>query len=237
VSDDSLARRYWRALTGVPTIEAFAFYPREREGYGLWLRYWASLLNVRPSQISSRRSMPGVTLSTAVPRNPLTRPYVDGEWIRLPRFDRELRLAATDDIERLSASWTVAGWRFLLREAGPGQVDVLVETDREVPATLVLAVHIAGPAGDRDYFMVFVPDSPGRSVGVLRLPDVQGWIDVAIDGEQTVATLDAGDPTVLARLADSVRATPDPGMPAWAQIVASRPAGDLVRQVIVDAGR
>lgn len=233
MSSDPLARRYWRTLTGIHAKGA----PREREGYSLWQRYWAALLNVRPSQISGRRSMPMTAVATAARPNPLTRPFVDGVRIRLPRFDRALRLAATGDSERLSARWTVGGWEIVLREAGPGQADVLVETDREVPATHMLAVHVDGPFGDRDYFMVFVPDGPGRSVGVLRLPDVAGWIDVTVEGEQAVAALDTRDPTVLKRLADSVRATPDPGLPAWAQIVASRAPGDPLHQAIVDADR
>jgi hypothetical protein len=36
-------------------------------------------------------------------------------------------------------------------------------------------------------------------------------------------------------VAGSVAATPDPGMAAWAEIAASRPAGDPLRRVIEDA--
>jgi hypothetical protein len=189
------------------------------------------LLNIRLPPITAD----GGRAVVPAPRNPLTEPYVDGRLIRLPRFDRAaLRQAATGAAERISVSWKVAGQRFVLRESGPNQVDVLVETDRKVPAEQVLPIRVSGPAGDRDFFMVFVGDRSGRSVGWLRL-DVHSWIDVAADGERDVATLDAGDPAVRALVADSVRATPDPGMSAWAAIVESRPAGDRLRRAIEDA--
>jgi hypothetical protein len=146
-----------------------------------------------------------------------------------------MRLAATGETERMSVSWTVGDRRFVLRESGPGEVDLLVETDQEVPPTQVLPVHVAGPAGDRDLFMVFVPEPLGRAVGVLRLPGVHGWIDVTVGGERAVADLDADDQAVRRSVADSVRATPDPGMRAWTEVVASRPADDPLRQVIADS--
>lgn len=234
-------RRYWRALTGIPSPEEAFRNQRWYEGYGFWHRFWASLLGIRLGPTTALSSMRGTADDdpSAVPvrPNPLTKPVVEGQRIRLPRFDRAaLRLAATGERERLSVRWAATGWGFVLRESGPDQVDVLVEAEREVPATQVLSMRVTGPAGDHDFFMVFVSRPSGGSVGVLRLTGIS-WIDITVQGERAVAALDAGDPVVCASVADSVRATPDPAMPAWAEIVASRPAGDPLRQAIEDAAR
>jgi hypothetical protein len=227
----TLARRYWQALIGARPDGGGPPVERGRDGYSLWQRYWAALFNVRLPPIRQHDR-------AGVPSNPLSEPYLEGRRIRLPRFDRAaVRMAATGEPERAAVSWAVGGRRFVMRESGPGQVDLLVETDRAVPAMLVLPVHVRGAAGERDLLMVFGRDPSGRSVGVLRLADAQDWIDVTVDGEVTGAELDAADPAVRATVADSVRATPDPGMAAWAEIVASRPAGDPLRQVIEDVAR
>jgi len=174
----------------------------------------------------------------AAQRNPLTKPYADPQRIRLPRFDRAaLRMAATSEATRLSASWTAVGRRFVLRESGPSQVDVLVEMQRVVPAGQVLPVRVFGPAGGRDYYMVFTGESSGRSAGMLRLTSVHDWIDVTVGAETTLGELDAQDPAVRDALTVSVRATPDPWMSAWAEFVASRPSDDPLRQLIENAAR
>jgi hypothetical protein len=245
VNSDFLARRYWRALTGTRSPEGLS-YRRGRDGYSLWRRYWASLLDVwlppasapvpALATLAGRLGDDGVVASAR--RNPLTGPHVDGQGIRLPRFDRAaLRLAASSEAGRMSAIWTVGGRTFVLRESGPDQVDVLVEADRSVPAMQVLPIRIASPVGDREYLMVFTGEPSGRSVGVLRLPDVLGWIDLMVGVERSVTGLDTADPAVRAAIAGSVRATPDPGMSAWADIVVSRPPDDPLRQVIEDAAR
>jgi hypothetical protein len=194
----------------------------------LWRRYWSALLGIR---LPPRHALP-----PEVRTNPLTEPSVQGSRVRLPRFDRAaVRLAATEDPERLVARWTAAGRRFTVRESGPGEIELLVWQDREMPAGRVLPVDVATEGGDRRYFMVFVPDAAGGSVGVLRLAETSGWIDVTADEELPVGALDGADPVTRAGVARSVAATPDPAMPAWATIVASRPDGDPLSQVIRDA--
>jgi hypothetical protein len=171
-----------------------------------------------------------------VRNNPLSEPYVDGPRIRLPRFDRTaVRFAATGDPYQAAVSYTVGDWRFVLRESGPGQLDLLVETPRQVPATEVLPVAVTGPTGERHLLMVFVRDSRGGSIGVLRLAEQPDWIDVTVDTPVAAEALDATDPELRTRVADSVRATPDPGLEAWDKIQASRPPADPLRQVIMDA--
>ena len=230
MSGTSLTRRYWQALTGAVGSDDAPYGERGREGYGLWQRYWAALLGVR---LAPRDGQPQPARS-----NPLSEPYVDGPRIRLPRFDRAAaRFAATDEPHRASAGYTVGDRRFMLRESGPGQLDLLVETPQQVPAGEVLPVEVSGPAGVRHLFMVFVRDSRGASIGVLRVPEQPDWIDVIVDTPVAAATLDATDPEVRARVADSVRATPDPGLEAWDKIRASRPPGDPLHQVITDAAR
>jgi hypothetical protein len=224
----TLSQRYWRALTGTPLDGERPPAERGREGYGLWRRYWSALLGIR---LPPRHTVP------VRPRaNSLTEPSVQGTRIRLPRFDRAaVRLAATEEQERMVTRWTAAGRRFTVRESGPGEIEVLVRQDREMPAGRVLPVDVASDGGDRRYFMVFVPDGAAGSLGVLRLAETSAWIDVTIDEEQPISALDGADPSTLAELARSVAATPDPAMPVWAAIVESRPDDDPLRQVIRDA--
>jgi hypothetical protein len=231
MSGASLTRRYWWALTGAPQGEQAPPPERGRAGYGLWQRYWAALLNIR---------LPSRDVQTDNPArgNPLNEPYVDGPRIRLPRFDRAaVRLAATGEAERAAATYTVGDRRFVLRESGPGQLELLVETQRPVSPTDVLPIEVADPTGDRRLFMVFVRDERGGSVGVLRVAEQPGWLDITVDDQLPATALDAVDPEVRAQVADSVRATPDPGMEAWNAIQASRPPGDPLHQVITDADR
>jgi hypothetical protein len=225
----TLAQRYWRALTGAGTADLALPAERGHEGYGLWQRYWTSLLGIRLPATGTARQQPAQG-------NPLTEPDVAGTRIRLPRFDRAaVRLAATEEAERAAVRWTAADRRFTIRESGPGEIELLVEVDQEIRATQVLPVGITTPDEHRQYLMVFLPDTAGRSAGALRLAGTSDWIDVTVDAELPAATLEADDPAVRARIARSVAATPDPGMAAWAQIATSRPAGDPLRQVIEDA--
>ncbi|WP_446215206.1 hypothetical protein [Micromonospora sp. IBHARD004] len=225
----TLPQRYWRGLTGARAVDEKPLAERGREGYGLWRRYWAGLLGIRLPPKDA-------TQPPATRNNPLTEPYVQGARVRLPRFDRAaVRLAASEEPERMVARWAAAGRQFTVRESGPGEVELLVQVDRDVPATEVLPVDVATVGGDRRYFLVFVPETAGGSVGALRLAETSGWIDVTVDEELPVAALEAGDPVTRARIAQSVAATPDPGMATWAEIVASRPADDPLSQVIKDA--
>lgn len=224
----TLAQRYWRTLTGTPRDDEQPRAERGRDGYGLWRRYWSSLLGFR---LPVRH-----TAAPDVPANPLTEPSVRGSRIRLPRFSRvAVRLAATEEAESQVARWAAAGWQFTVRESGPGEIELLVRQDRQALADRVLPVDITTESDDHRYFMVFVPDQAGGSVGVLRLAETSGWMDVTVDEELPVSALNGTDQAVLAGVARSVAATPDPAMPAWAAIVASRPDGDPVSQVIRDA--
>ena len=224
MSAASFAHRYWQALTGARLLAGPA---RPLRG-SLWQRYWASLLGVRLPPGTAARGR----------HNPLTRPRIDGPLVWLPRFDRAaLRLAATSEPERLSVTWALPGHRVIVRESGPDQVDVLAETDQEVPAGHVLPVRVAGPGLDQEYLMVFSHDPTGRWAGTLRLAGVPDWIDLSLGAERAVTTLDATDPVMRAVIQRSVRATPDPGMPVWAEIVSSRPPADPLREVIENAAR
>jgi hypothetical protein len=223
-----LAQRYWRRLTGAGAADDVAPAERGRAGYRLWHRYWAALLGVR---LPPKDAVPPPDPRT----NRLTEPDVRGARVRLPRFDRAaVRLAASAEPERMAARWAATGRQFTIRESGPGEIELLVRVDREVPATRLLPVDVATDGPERRYFMVFVPEPTGGSVGVLRLADAAGWLDVTVDEELPVTALDPGDPATRARIAWSVAATPDPGMASWAAIVASRPAGDPLGQVIRD---
>jgi hypothetical protein len=63
---------------------------------------------------------------------------------------------------------------------------------------------------------------------------MSGWIDVTVDEALRVDALDGADRVTVVGIARSVAATPDPAMPAWAAIVASRPDDDPLSQVIRD---
>jgi hypothetical protein len=144
-------------------------------------------------------------------------------------------MAATEKPEHMVARWTTAGRQFTIRESGPGEIELLVRQDRKAPAGRVLPVDVASDGGVRGYFMVFVPEGAGGSMGVLRLAEMSGWIDVTVDEERPADALDVADRATLAGIVRSVAATPDPAMPAWAAIVASRPDDDPLSQVIRDA--
>jgi hypothetical protein len=230
MSDASLVRRYWQALVGRPEDEPGAGWAeRGRAGYSLWQRYWAALLNVRLPPRDVPEDVP-------VRSNPLSAPYVDGPRVRLPRFDRTAtRFAATGEVERTSVEYVVGDRRFVLRESGPGQLDLVVTTGDAVAPADVVPIDLTGPEGGRRLLMVFVRDEGGGSVGMLRLAAEAGWLDVTVNDPLPAVALVGTDPAMQALVADSVRATPDPGMPAWEAIRASRLPGDPLRQVITDA--
>jgi hypothetical protein len=231
MSHASLGRRYWQALVGTHEGEPDATSERGRAGYSLWQRYWAALLNMRLPPREIHRDEP-------VRSNPLSAPYVDGPRVRLPRFDRAAaRFAATGEVERASAEYAVGDRRFIMRESAPGQLDLVVATRQVFPPADVLPIDVTGPEGDRRLLMVFVRDEGGGSVGVLRLAEEAGWLDVTVNDPLPAAALVGADPAVQGQVADSVRATPDPGMQAWEAIRASRRPGDPLRQVITDAAR
>ncbi|MBG0564379.1 hypothetical protein [Actinoplanes aureus] len=219
----TLARRFWRGLIGMPAGGERAPAERGIEGYGLWRRFWSGLLGFRLPPLPVVAPPPGRP-------NPLAAPRVDGSRIRLPRFDRAaLRLAAPQDPDRLEARWTAAGRRVTIRESGPGEIELLVAVDRDVPATELLPVDVTSAHGEERYYLVFVAEPAGGSAGALRLSGAPGWVDVSLDEELPAEAAD------LAAIPRSIAATPDPGMATWARIVASRPEGDRLRQVIEDA--
>ena len=47
MSEKSLARRYWRALTGGGSSVEEIPAERGRAGYSLWQRYWSALVGIR----------------------------------------------------------------------------------------------------------------------------------------------------------------------------------------------
>nr|BFE74455.1 hypothetical protein GCM10020092_077560 [Actinoplanes digitatis] len=101
----------------------------------------------------------------------------------------------------------------------------------------MLPVEVTTVSGSDRYLLLLVPDTAGGSVGVLHLTGMSRWADVTVDEDLAVAELDGGDAATLATVARSVRATPDPAMPAWAAIVAARPDDDPLSQTIQDAAR
>jgi hypothetical protein len=231
VSGTSLGRRYWQALTDAPRGEPPAAPGRGRAGYTLSQRYWAALFNVW---------LPPRDVGPDVPAlgDPVSEPQVDGFRVRLPRFDRAaVHYAATAETPRASADWTVGDRRFVLRESGPDQLDLLVTTQHRVPPAEVLPIEVRGQDGTRRLLMAFVPDPGGGSIGVLRLFGEADWLDVTAEDPLSATSLSGADPAVRDQLFDSVRATPDPGMPAWEAIREARAPGDPLRQVIIDAAR
>jgi hypothetical protein len=223
----TLAQRYWRALTRTSRTDEQPA-ERGRHGYGLWQRYFSALLGIR---------LPPKHLAAPVaPASPPAEPSVRGRLIRLPRFDLTTEwLASTAVPEPRAAQWTAAGRWFTVRESGPGEIELLVREDWEVPEDWVVPVYTSTDSGDHRYFMIFVPDEAGGSIGVLRLSVIFPWVDVTVEEGLPVSALDGTLRSIRAEIAESVAATPDPAMPAWAAIAASRPDGDPLSQVIRDA--
>jgi transposase len=223
-----LSQRYWRALTTAPAGGRAVPRPRAWQGHGLWRRYWSALLGFplpAPPAAEPQTFGGGVTA-----------PVVEGTRLRLPRFDRlAVRMAATEETGRPEARWSVGDREFIIRESGPGMVELLVRAGGRSPAERVLPVEVTTVGGSDRYFLLFVPDTAGGSVGVLHLAGISEWADVSVDEELAVAQLDGGDAATLAAVARSVAATPDPAMPAWAAIVAARPDDDPLSQTIRDA--
>jgi hypothetical protein len=166
------------------------------------------------------------------PVNPLTQPSARGARVRLPRFNRAgVRLAASTDADRAADEWRAAGREITVRQSGPGEIEFLVRVEHAVPAGTVLPVEVATAHDDLRYFLVFVPDAGGGSVAALRLGSTADWFDVTVDEPADVDAVDPGD----AAVARSVRATPDPAMAGWWEILAARPVDDPLSQVIRDA--
>ena len=228
----TLSRRYWRALTGASPVDEQSPPERGRAGYSLWQRYWSALLGIRlPVQ---QRAVPDSGPGPAAGPSPSV--SVSDHLTRLPRFDLVLTWqASTRSPEPHAAHWTVGGRRFTIRDSGPGEIEVVVREDRAAPVDEVVPVIAATENESRLYFMVRVADETGGSVGVLRLPVTFPWVDVTVGPEVAVGSLDGTSRSVQTQIAASVAATPDPAMPAWAAIAASRPAGDPLSQVIRDA--
>ncbi|GIE97731.1 hypothetical protein [Paractinoplanes rishiriensis] len=215
----TLRRRYRDRLLGVRPAA-------ERAPASLWQRYWMSLLGFRRP--------PPAGVAEPAPVNPLTRPSAHGNRLRLPRFDRSgVRLAASTEADRAVDEWRAGGREITVRQSGPGEIEFLVRVEHAVPAGTVLPVEVATERDDLRYFLVFVPDAGGGAVAALRLGTTAAWFDVTVDEPADVATVDPHD----AAVARSVRATPDPAMTGWWQILADRPAHDPLGQVIRDAAR
>ena len=224
----TLSRRYWRALTGGSPADDESPPERGREGYGLWQRYWSALLGIRlpPKHDTVPESRPA----------PQVRPSVRGRPIRLPRFDLVTTWqASTAVIEPEAVQWTVDGRQFTIRDAGPGEIELLIRQDGPASPDHVVPVLVTTRSSSHLYFMVLIPEESGGSVGVLRLAVNEHWVDVSIEQELPVSTLDGTRRAIRDQIADSVAASPDPAMPAWAAIAASRPEGDPLSQVIRDA--
>jgi hypothetical protein len=207
-----LPQRYWESLT---TGGGETPGPRAWEGYGLWRRYWSALLG-----------FPLPPQPTTIPETigGLTEPTVEGGWTLLPRFDRlTARMAATEETARPEARWTVGEREFVIRESGPGEVELLVRAADEV-----LPVDVTTPHGTDRYYLL-----PGSDeMGVIHFAAVTDWLDIRV-GEGFPATeWHIVDGAAVAR---SVAATPDSAMPAWAAIVAARPADDPLSRAIRDA--
>ncbi|MFI1990552.1 hypothetical protein [Actinoplanes sp. NPDC020271] len=221
----TVLRRYWSALSATAPYPARPM--RSWQGYGLWRRYWCSLLGFG---LPARE--PVVVARTG---NPLAEPSVQGSRIKFPRFDRlSMRMAASEEPGYRAVEWIVGSQRFDIRESGPGTIEVLVHDAEYASAERLLPMDVTTESSSHRYFMVFVPSRSGGGEGALRLT-ASRWLDLSVSDPVRVTEVDSGDPAALDQLARSVAATPDPAMPAWAAIVASLPGDDPVSRTIRDA--
>jgi len=164
-------------------------------------------------------------------------PAEDGaEIIVLPRFDRLRRRAAAEQVERIALDWAgdTRDVRCVLREVGPDEVELVVETSRPV-ADQVIRVRVTTEARDLDYLLLPTPDPSGLNVADLTMTGAGTSLTVVLTLGRPAASLGTDDLPAVAR---SVRATGRSGRNAWRKVARDRPSEDPVRQaVIAELGR
>jgi hypothetical protein len=155
--------------------------------------------------------------------------------VRLPRFDlTALRTAASSLTSGQRQESKIGNLRFVLRDAGQDHLGILADYASDAAGSTVLPITVVTAEHKADYLLIFRAESPGRWVAAVEVPGFRDWADVFIRDARERTSLTADDAQTVAR---SVRAAPDPWVPAWQAVEQERPEGDPVREAIGQALR
>jgi hypothetical protein len=157
------------------------------------------------------------------------------EVLRLPRLDRTaLKTAGTTSLYRQSLETRHGTMRYVQRDAGRSRLEITADSASDSVSNAVLAVTVTTPQRSTDYFLLFMAEESGRWAADVQVPAFHDWPEITVRGLRTVSSLDRADAEVVAR---SVRAAPDPWVPAWQAVAQAREAGDPVREAIENSLR
>ncbi|MGB6163276.1 MAG: hypothetical protein WBF75_12040 [Pseudonocardiaceae bacterium] len=151
----------------------------------------------------------------------------------LPRLDRiRERAAATTPADPIATEWfsEQRDMRCVLREAGPDEVELLIETLHPLTANHIFHVRVATAERNLDYFLLPTVDTSGLHVADLLIPGVGRSLKVAVLATRPTSSLGLDDVVAVRR---SVRGTGRAGRNAWRAVARQRPAGDPVQEAIV----
>lgn len=118
---------------------------------------------------------------------------------------------------------------YVLGEAERGRLEIIAEYAGDTAGADVLPVTVTTPERADDYLLIFRAEDSGKWVGVVEVPGVRDLAEVFIHDARERASLTADDAETVRR---SVRAAPDPWVPAWQAVAQARPEGDPVREAI-----
>jgi len=180
-----------------------------------------------------KRLLPGSEstslMAVVSPARPAQSAQVPGA-LRLPRFDKTaIRMAASPLAPTQRQETKIGGLTFVLRNAEGDGLDILVEYSSEAARSKVLPVTVVTAQRISDYLLIFRAEESGKWVADIEAPGIEDWADVFIRDVREQASLTADDAEAVAR---SVRAAPDPWVPAWQAVAQARVQGDPVRNAI-----
>ncbi|MBS2963968.1 hypothetical protein KGA66_13005 [Actinocrinis puniceicyclus] len=151
----------------------------------------------------------------------------------LPRLDRVRARAANTQEEAapLETEWSSdeRDMRCVLREAGPDEVELIIEAYQLPPGQQLFEVRVATVRGNLDFLVPATTGDAGWSAAALSIPDAGSSVEVAVLRLRPATSLGAGDLPVIGR---SVRSTGGAGHAAWDAIRGRLPEGDPVREGI-----
>jgi hypothetical protein len=121
------------------------------------------------------------------------------------------------------------GARYVLREAAPGELELLIEAATLPTADVVFHIAVSSEGRRQDYLLLPTADPSGLHVADLLIPVAGDSIEVSV-ATRSASALGAGDVATIRR---SVRRTGRPGRNAWRAIARGRPPEDAVRTAIL----